>query len=190
MTVKKMGERTLPGKPFHAMLIPKEPNHLNPAIFDCDTILVAGFKDLEEAPSWSQFSFEIRYFQAVVWFVASKLHSVVVRCTRGGHPMRPNNPTRKELFFVCGCPTQFESRKNRKRGSKTLGILRCFHSFMEALFAIAGVRTHEEQKCVDGEDEPPYHWWPGHSRSHWGKNWPKTVACDLQRCSAPVLKTC
>ena len=29
----------------------KEPNHLNPAIFDCDTILLAGFKDLEEVPS-------------------------------------------------------------------------------------------------------------------------------------------
>lgn len=58
MTVKKMGERTLPGQTLaNAMLIPKEPNHLNPAIFDCDTILVAGFKDLEEAPSWSQFSF-------------------------------------------------------------------------------------------------------------------------------------
>lgn len=27
----------------------KEPNHLNPAIFDCDTIMLAGFKDLEEA---------------------------------------------------------------------------------------------------------------------------------------------
>lgn len=29
-----------------------EPNHLNPAIFDCDTILLAGFKDLEEVHSW------------------------------------------------------------------------------------------------------------------------------------------
>ncbi|CAK9018291.1 unnamed protein product [Durusdinium trenchii] len=29
-----------------------EPNHLNPAIFDCDSILLAGFKDLEEVHSW------------------------------------------------------------------------------------------------------------------------------------------
>lgn len=30
----------------------KEPNHLNPAIFDCDSILVAGFWDLEQVHSW------------------------------------------------------------------------------------------------------------------------------------------
>ena len=44
---EKIGERTR-----HTLSCDsKEPNHLNPAIFDCDTILVAGFKDLEEAPT-------------------------------------------------------------------------------------------------------------------------------------------
>ena len=34
------------------MLEPEEPNHLNPAVFDFETVLVASFKDLEavEAP--------------------------------------------------------------------------------------------------------------------------------------------
>lgn len=91
-----------------------------------------------------------------LWDLGIQSNTVAVRCTHGGHPMRPNNPT-KEMFFVSRCATQFDLRKNHKRGSKTLGILQCFHSFMEALFAFAGVRAHEEQKCIDGEDESPHY---------------------------------